>query len=128
MIANLPEGITLQVMNNGKHYFQSNGKWLFPIFELEDHLIKFPVDTALLEVYDKVIGKAAAMLLLHLGVGCVYGNLMSELADTVLCNAGVPHFYKEMVERINCQTEAVLLEIDDVNVAYEILRKRANRS
>jgi len=126
MTADLGE-VTLQVLHNGKQFFQSKGKWLYPIFEPEDYLIEYPVDTALLEVHDKVIGKAAALLFIRLGVGCVYGNLMSELADAVLCNACVPHFYKEMVERINCQTEALLLEIDDVNVAHAILRKRANR-
>lgn len=127
MDANLPEDISLQAFFNGKIIFQSKNRWLFPLFDLEEYLKNRPVDKALLEVHDKVIGKAAAMLMLRLGVGCVYGNVMSELADTVLCQAGIPHFYKKLIERIDCQTEELLLEIDDVDTAYEILCKRANR-
>lgn len=127
MDSKIPEDISLQAFFNGKIIFQSKNRWLFPLFDLEEYLKNHPVDKALLEVHDKVIGKAAAMLMLRLGVGCVYGNVMSELADTVLCQAGIPHFYKKLIERIDCQTEELLLEIDDVDTAYEILYKRANR-
>jgi hypothetical protein len=127
MDSKFPQDISLQAFFNGKIIFQSKNRWLFPLFDLEEYLKNHPVDKALLEVHDKVIGKAAAMLMLRLGVGCVYGNVMSELADTVLCQAGIPHFYKKLIERIDCQTEELLLEIDDVDTAYEILCKRANR-
>ncbi|MGV8027207.1 MAG: DUF1893 domain-containing protein [Anaerolineaceae bacterium] len=127
MDSKFPEGVSLQAFFNGKIIFQSKSHWLFPLFDLEDYLKDHPVDMALTEVHDKVIGKAAAILLLRLGVGCIYGNVMSELADTVLCHAGIPHFYRKLIEKIDCQTEELLLEIDDLDDAYGILCKRANR-
>ncbi len=121
------ENFSLQVFIDGEIIFQSKSKWLLPLFELEDYLKDHPVDMALTEVHDKVIGKAAALLILRLGAGSVHGVVMSELADVVLCQADIPHFYKKLVERIDCRTEELLLEIDDKDAAYEILCKRANR-
>ncbi len=127
MVHQLMNEVTLQVNLNGKVIFQSKGKWIYPIFELQDFLNNNSVELSLLEVHDKVVGKAAAMLFLYLGIGCIYGDIMSELADTALCNHGIKHSYGKLVERIDCKTEELLFEIDDVKTAYEILCKRANR-
>ena len=127
MAVDLKEDITLQARYNGKNIFQSKGKWLYPIFDLEEYLENNPINVELVEVHDKVIGKAAAMLFLYLGVANIYGEVMSELAVQVLRNAGVPYSYGKLVERINCKTEELLFEIDDLEIAYEILCKRANR-
>ncbi len=119
--------ISLKVLLNGKVIFQSDEHWLLPLFDLEDHLREHPVNMALTEVHDKVIGKAAALLILRLGAGSVHGEVMSELADAVLRQAGISHTFNQMVKRIDCQTEELLLAIDDMDAAYEILCKRANR-
>ncbi len=127
MIIEQNKNITLQARYAGKTIFQSKGKWLYPIFDLEDYLGKNPIDTELVEVHDKVIGKAAAMLFLHLGIGNIYGEVMSELAVQILRNAGVTYSYGQLVKRIDCKTEELLFEIDDLENAYDILCKRANR-
>ena len=56
MDSKLPEGISLQAFFNGRIIFQSQNHWLFPLFDLEEYLKNHPVDKALLEVQDKVIG------------------------------------------------------------------------
>lgn len=121
------QNLSLQVILDGEIIFQSYGHWLFPLFDLEKYLGEHPVDMALVEVCDKIIGKAAALFILRLGAGRVHGDLMSEMAINVLGQAGIPHTFDKLVERIDCQTEEILLEIDDPDAAYAILCKRANR-
>jgi hypothetical protein len=78
-------------------------------------------------VRDKVIGKAAALLLIRLGTGRVHGELMSELAVQILTHFNIPHTYDQLVPRIDCQTETLLLDVDDPDQAYRILCQRAGR-
>ena len=119
--------ISLQVILDDEVIFQSRGHWLFPLFDLEDYLNEHPVCPAKVEVRDKVIGKAAAFLLLRFGVVRVHGGLISELAVNVFSQAGISYTYDKVVKRIDCRTEEILLEIDDPEIAYRILCKRANR-
>ncbi len=119
--------ITLEVFENQRIIFQSEQKWLYPVFDLEDFLKAHPCDHSTLSVHDKVVGKAAALLMIRLGVGSVHGDVMSKLADEVFGKAGMKHTYDVLVERIDCQTEELLLNIDDVNIAYELLCERAKR-
>lgn len=119
--------ITFEVFKNQHVIFQSEQKWLQPIFDFEDFLKDHPCDHSTLSVHDKVVGKAAALLMIRLGVGSVHGDVMSKLADEILCKSAMKHTYDVLVERIDCQTEDLLLNIDDVNIAYELLCKRAKR-
>ena len=123
----LPDRVSLQVLVDGQVAFESQGKWLFPLFELEDFLQKTPLDMSAAEIRDKVIGKAAALLILRLGVGRVHGVLMSDLAVAVLENAQVPFNFDQRVPRISCQTEEILATVEDLEEAYQILRQRAGR-
>jgi len=119
---------TLKVFLNKKLVFQSSGKWLFPLFELEEFLTCQPMDMSKAEVRDKVIGKAAAMLIARLDAGSVHGEVMSELGREVFQRAGIPHTYSELVARIDCQTEELLLTVTDLERAHELLSARAGRS
>ena len=123
----LPDNVSLQVFLEGQVIFQSSGTWLYPLFDLEDYLRDHPQETAKIFISDKVVGKAAALMMIRLAVGRVHGELMSELAVDVFSKHHVPHTYDVLVPRIDCQTEAILLEIDDPEEAYQILCKRANR-
>jgi hypothetical protein len=60
---------TLTVLRDGVPVFTSYGKWLHPLFELEDYLAEHPVQPQHLVLQDKIIGKAAALLIHWLGVG-----------------------------------------------------------
>ena len=119
--------ISLKVIIEGEVLFESDGKWLYPLFDLEDHLKthSIPMKNAL--VQDKVIGKAAALLLVRLGAGRVHGGLMSELGDEVLFQFNLPHSFDQLVPRIECKTETILAEINDPEQAYAILCQRAGR-
>ena len=89
--------IYLQVILNNEIIFQSYGHWLFPLFDLEVFFGEHSINIAKGEVRDKVIGKAAAFLLLRLGAGCVHGDLMSELAVNVLSQVGISYAYGNLV-------------------------------
>jgi len=86
------------------------------------------MDMSKAEVRDKVIGKAAAMLIARLDAGSVHGEVMSELGREVFQRAGIPHTYGELVARIDCQTEELLLTVTDLERAHELLSARAGRS
>ena len=58
---------TLTVLYEGSPIFTSHGKWLHPLFELEDDLAAHPIQPENLILQDKIIGKAAALLIHRLG-------------------------------------------------------------
>jgi hypothetical protein len=58
---------TLTVLHEGTPIFTSYGKWLHPLFELETYLANYPIEPARLLLQDKIIGKAAALLIHRLG-------------------------------------------------------------
>lgn len=120
--------ISLRVLLKEKEIFQSNRKWIYPLFDLEEFLKEHPINMNLATVHDKVVGFAAAFLILHLGAAHVHGDVMSESAAILLTKEGIPHTYTKLVKRIDCQTEIRLKEISDPNIAYEILCKTANRN
>jgi hypothetical protein len=59
---------TLIVLHEGTPIFTSHGKWLSPLFELEVYLADHPIQPVWLVLQDKIIGKAAALLIHRLGV------------------------------------------------------------
>lgn len=118
---------SLQVVLDEKIVFSSLGKWLYPLFDLEDYLREHPLEMQRAEVRDKVIGKAAAFLILRLGAGSVYGETISDLGIAVFEAANLPYAYGLRVPKIDCKTEEILAEVDDFEEAYQILCKRAGR-
>lgn len=118
---------TLLVYHNQEIVYQSNENWLYPLFSLEEFLSHHPLNMRQVKIHDKVIGKAAAMLIARLKPGWVHGVLMSQLAVGFLEQEGIPYSFDQVVNRIQCKTETILLEVDDIEEAYQILCKRAKR-
>lgn len=82
-------------------------------------------------VADRVIGKAAAMLLAAGGAAEVYGRVMSESAMQVLQRAGIPYSCAESVPFIKnragtgmCPLEDAVDHLDDPADAFAALEKR----
>ena len=122
-----PTQSSLQVTVDQKVIFSSDGKWLYPLFDLMDFMDTHPISMAEAFVRDKVVGKAAALLLVRMGAGRVHGELMSELARETLTQFEVPHSFGRLVSRIDCKTESLLLAVDEPEKAYQILCQRAGR-
>ncbi|MGC9398087.1 MAG: DUF1893 domain-containing protein [Anaerolineae bacterium] len=116
---------TLEVYQGTTLIFHSDGHWLHPLFELERFLAETDVEPGELVVHDKIVGRAAALLMIHLGLGRVHALLMSQLGQEVLEHHNVPYTYERRVESIACQTEQLLETTLDPASAYRLLRERA---
>ncbi len=81
-------------------------------------------------IADKVIGKAAAGLIVKGGVAEVYANVMSRLALPLLDEAGIPYSYGELVERIvipegdnRCPLERIVADAKTAEGVETLLRQ-----
>ncbi len=84
-----------------------------------------------LSVADKIIGKASAMLLCLSGVKEVYTPTLSRTGKEVFDRYGVVYECDELTEMIvnrkgdgMCPMELTIKDIDDLNEAYEALKKK----
>ena len=118
---------TLEVYQDKCLIFSSTGKWLYPLFDLEDFLKDKNLEPHRLLVRDKIVGKAAALLLVRLKIERLRAGLLSELAKSVLERYKVHYKYGQLVERVLCKTEELLRDIDEPLAAYALLRERAGR-
>ncbi|MDR0468529.1 MAG: DUF1893 domain-containing protein [Peptococcaceae bacterium] len=82
-------------------------------------------------VVDRVIGKAAAIILTLGKAKAVYGEVMSAAAQGYLAGAGIPCQYGSCVDVITgqggmgiCPIEASVLDIDDPEAGFAALTKR----
>jgi len=118
---------TLTIFHDATPIFTSYGKWLHPLFELEDYLTEHPVQPETLILQDKIIGKAAALLIHRLGFRTVKVGILSKLGETVLQRHEIAYTYEQLVDRIHCQTEVLLTDVEDSEEAYGLLKVRAGR-
>ena len=121
----LPEGITLRVYNNEELIFSDGGRWLTPLFALEEFLHTYEGDRSNLCAHDTAAGKAAAILMVRMGIRGVHINLMSSLALTYYEENGVAASYETKIEKLACKTEALLETLTDSDEMYRLLRMRA---
>ncbi len=118
---------TLELYRDSTLLFQSAGKWLYPLFELEDFLATSGLDPASLTVRDKIVGRAAALLLLRLGLRRVQAGVLSVLAREVLDRFQAQYSWETLVDRILCETEQILHEVSDPAEAYDIVCRKVGR-
>lgn len=121
------ETASLRVLDGGRVVFSSWGRWLYPLFDLEEFLEQSSLSPARLHVEDKIIGRAAAFLIVRMGLHSVHGSTMSRLATGVLRAHSVAYSYATLVNRIECRTEGLLEGVDEVETAYSLVRERAGR-
>jgi hypothetical protein len=118
---------TLTVFRNGTPIFTSSSKWLHPLFELEAYLAGQSCQPAHLILQDKIIGKAAALLIHRLGFHTVNAGVLSRLGAAVFQRHGLTYTYEQLVDRIHCQTEELLATVEDPEEAYQLVKARAGR-
>ena len=119
---------TLEAFFDDKLIFHSSGKWLHPLFELEDFLRQHNYDPASLMVKDKIIGGAAALIHVYLGIRNVKANMMSQLGCDVFEIHRVQYEYEKLVPRIQCRTEDMLKDELNPEHAYRLIKKLANKN
>lgn len=107
--------------------FTSDEHWLFPLFELEQFLISNTFQPNELYLKDKIAGKAAAALIVRLGIKKCYIELLSERAIPIFEQAGVEYSFNQIVEHIQCRTEDLISDQMSLEDTYLFLRKRAGK-
>lgn len=118
---------SLIVTQNGREIFTSNSKWLYPLFELEDFFSKNEFLPETLYLTDKIAGKAAAFLLVRLGLKKVHIQIISEGAIDVFNRFHIDFTFNELVPKIQCKTEEIVSGNETVDVVWQMLRRRAGR-
>lgn len=121
--------LSIVVMNNGTAY-TSEKHGISPILDLLDTDREYMKGAY---IADKVIGKAAAMLIAANGAGTVYADVISRHAIDVLKKSGIDCDYEKCVPYIinrqgdgMCPMEETVLNIENMYEAEELLRKKLN--
>lgn len=123
----LHEGNYSIVVIKGTKQFTSTKRGIAPILELID------TDLAMLEaaiVADKVIGKAAALLLAYGNIQSVYADILSEHAIQILDQYHIAYTYHTrvpyIINRMNtgmCPMESRVLTVNDAMKAPQLLKQ-----
>jgi hypothetical protein len=107
----------------GPPLYVSAGKWLHPLFELlEDRATLAAAGELFLR--DRVIGRGAAFLILRAGIRNAWADVVSDGAMSLFAAHGASLGAGELVPAIACQTEPLLRDVDDPDLAWALLRQR----
>lgn len=118
---------SLLLYHNNQQIFSSDEHWLYPLFEVEAFLKQSALPAAELFLRDKIAGKAAAALIVRLGIRNCHIDLLSERAVPVFEHYGVKFTFDQMVDHIQCRTEDLITDKMSMEDTYLFLRKRAGK-
>lgn len=116
---------SLQVFEKGKLIFSSDKKWLYPLLDLHSFLIHQKLDHQNLVVLDKIVGRASALLLVHIGVNLVRAKILSKLGKEIFQKFEINFEYEKLVDRIDCQTEEILKNEMSPSRALQMIQDKA---
>ena len=113
---------SLEVYNSdGAIFFERDGKWLHPLFALMEHLERSEIIVTNEILRDKIIGAAAATLIIKMGFKKCHGELMSEKAIEMFRLYNVEYSYDKLVEKILCRTEKLINPETGINDLFKQL-------
>ena len=120
---NLLEGnFSCLLVKDEKIVYAADGRGVSPLIKAYQDQAQ-PLKGA--AVFDKIIGKAAAMIVVLGGATSVYGEIMSDAAYRYLCAHGIHAQYKTSIPFIVnrtgtglCPLESSVLEIEDAALGY----------
>ncbi len=122
------EGTSCVIIKEGSIIHTADGRGVAPLLAIYE---KEREKLAASCVVDRIIGKAAAMILVLGGIQSVYGEVMSKAAREYLEARGIPCQYGLCVDVITgrtgtgiCPIESSVLEIDDPAEGLEALTQR----
>ena len=125
------ESARLIVVRDGCTLYRSDERGIRPLL---DALGSLPADVLSGASYaDRVIGKAAALLLVHAGASFVATVVASKAALDMLRQHGTPTYQEQIAPHIvgrtpeqSCPFEASVSDVDDPALAHRTLRRLAN--
>lgn len=125
------QNLTAMVVKDEEIIFESKKAGVSPLVELiEEHSSEDISDSY---VFDKVIGKAAALLICFFEGKWVFTTILSRSARDVLKKNKIPYEVEQIVEKIippgektQCPFEKAVSNIRDPQVAYEVIKTKLN--
>ena len=122
----LPAGVSLRLHDaEGGVLLEDSGKWLYPLFGVEEFLRDRSLSAEDLILQDKIAGRAAASLIVRMGFRSCFIETISRPALDVFERHGVDCIHGTQVDRIQCRTEDLITADMDLETVYRMLRKRA---
>jgi len=117
------EGLNLIILKNDKRLYQSTRAGMLPLYQaISVFGISQLKNTT---IVDKIVGKAAALLISYFQANTVYCSTLSVRGKTVLENHGITFRYEELApEIINrygtdiCPFEKAVLDVEDPKMGY----------
>lgn len=117
------EELNLIILKNDKRLYQSTRTGMLPLYQAIGVLgIPQLKDTT---IVDKIVGKAAALLISYIQAHTVYCSTLSVRGKTVLEDRGITFRYEELTpEIINrygtdiCPFEKAVLDVEDPEIGY----------
>ena len=124
------QGYTCVITQNGKAVFSSTESGIKPLISV----LESRQDVKGCFAYDKIVGKAAALLYAYMGVGAVFANVMSKDGLAVLQNSGIKAEYNILTDRIInrkgtdiCPMEKAVEHIGDPKQALSAVKEKLNQ-
>lgn len=123
----LTDSDTLNIFNGNELIFTSRGNWINPLFEADEFFKSSTIKYDNLMAHDTAGGKAAAALMIRFNIKRVRFNLVSDYAANMLKKHNVELLYDKKVDKLQCMTEDLLKDINDIDEIYSFLRVKAGR-
>ncbi len=122
-------GLSLLIYSGDKIIFSSASVGMRPLLEAIDALGVESLSGII--VADKVVGRAAALLIVYMGAVEVHAGVVSKTAADVLMSHGMKYYFGREVESIKsrdgviiCPFERLVQEISDPQEAYKRIRAK----
>ena len=124
-MADVDRPVVLRLTRGDVTLFTSDRPWLHPLLDLTRWIEDRGESASGCNLYDKIVGRAAALLIVRLGIRRVRTEILSRRATDVFDAHDVRYEAATRVDRIDCRTEEILADVDDPEQAYRIVRARA---
>jgi hypothetical protein len=118
------EGLSLIILKGGQPLFTSNEAGLRPLFDAINCLGLSLLEDAI--VIDKLVGKAAALLISYFKAKEVHCIVLSMTAKDVLERHGIQHDWETLTPTIHnrmgtglCPFEKAVMDVEDPRTGYE---------
>lgn len=124
----LAEGFSLVLFKDGRQLYASAEDGMRPLLDAIDSVSLPALEGAL--VVDKVVGKAAALLIAYIRASEVYAGLISVGGQVLLRRLGIPTEADTVVSQICdatgqalCPFERLVARTDDPGEGYRLVRE-----
>jgi len=121
-------GVNLYIFKGDASLYRSAKSGIAPLIEAVEKLGTAELSGS--TVVDKVVGKAAALIISYFQAREVYTHLISRSATKVLDKNRIAFYFERLTDEIKsrnglgiCPFESAVKEIDEPKVGYEKLRK-----